>query len=113
MYPNLIGLCQLVCLQHQFKVKQVFVAEAQFIFFSRVHATLQPALSVGRLVGWSVGRLVGWSVGPLVRWSVGNAFVFSAFSGSFRITAPAQSHATDSVVYTALFSCEFLSIFLS
>ena len=26
--------------------------------FSRVHATLQPALSVGRLVGWSVGRLV-------------------------------------------------------
>ena len=26
--------------------------------FSRVHATLQPALSVGR----SVGRLVGWSV---------------------------------------------------
>ena len=32
------------------------------IFFSRVHATLQPALSVGRLVGWSVGRLVGRSV---------------------------------------------------
>ena len=26
--------------------------------FSRVHATLQPALSVGRLVGWSVGRSV-------------------------------------------------------
>ena len=24
-------------------------------FFSRVHATLQPALSVGRSVGWSVG----------------------------------------------------------
>ena len=33
-----------------------------FCLFSRVHATPQPALSVG----WSVGRLVGWSVG----WSV-------------------------------------------
>ena len=29
------------------------------MIFSRVHATLQPALSVGRSVGWSVGRLVG------------------------------------------------------
>ena len=27
--------------------------------FSRVHATLQPTLSVGRLVSWSVGRSVG------------------------------------------------------
>ena len=27
-------------------------------FFSRVHATLQPALSVGRSVDWSVGRSV-------------------------------------------------------
>ena len=26
--------------------------------FSRVHATLQPALSVSRLVGWLVGRSV-------------------------------------------------------
>ena len=56
--------------------------------FSRVHATLYPTVSVRRLVGWLVG------------WSVGNAFVFS---GSFRILAPAQSHATDSAVYTALF----------
>ena len=32
------------------------------LIFSRVHATLQPALSVRRLVGWSVGWLVGWSV---------------------------------------------------
>ena len=31
--------------------------------FSRVHATLQPALSVGWSVGRSVGRLVGRSVG--------------------------------------------------
>ena len=47
----------------------------------------------------SVGPSVGWSVG----WLVGNAFVFSAFFGQFCITAPAQSHATDSAVYTALF----------
>ena len=30
--------------------------------FNRVHATLQPALSVGQSVGWSVGRSVGRSV---------------------------------------------------
>ena len=33
---------------------QIFI-ELALLFFSRVHATLQPALSVGRLVGWSVG----------------------------------------------------------
>ena len=48
----------------------------------------------------SVGRLVGRSVGP----SVTHLF-FRRFSGSFRITAPAQSHPTDSAVYTALFLC--------
>ena len=42
-------------------------------------------------VGWSVGRLVG------------PTFAFSAFLRSFRITAFAQLHATDAVVYTALF----------
>ena len=58
---------------------------------------------------------VHWSVGPLVHWSVGHAFVKIAknriFStkiivSGFRITAPAQSHATD-VVYTALFNFLF------
>ena len=58
--------------------------------FSRVHATLYPTVSVRRLVGRSVGR----SVTHLFFWR---------FSGSFCITAPAQSHATDSAVYTALF----------
>ena len=33
-----------------------------FTIFSRVHATLQPALSISRLVSWWVGWSVGWSV---------------------------------------------------
>ena len=37
--------------------EKVFLSvTTDFIFFSRVYATLHPALSVGRLVGWSVGR---------------------------------------------------------
>ena len=59
------------------------------VVFSRVHTTLYPTVSVHWLVGWSVG----------------NAFVFLAFFGQLRITAPAQSHATDSAVYTALLFC--------
>ena len=39
-------------------------------FLVACYATLHPALSVGRSVGWSVGRLVGWSVGRLVGRSV-------------------------------------------
>ena len=54
------------------------------------------------LVGWSVGCLVGWSVGRSVGRSVTHLFL-RRFLGSFRITAPAQSHATDSAVHTALF----------
>ena len=50
------------------------------ILFSRVHATLQPALSVGR----SVGRLVGWSVGRSV------TLYFFLWFYFFDITAPAQ-----------------------
>ena len=61
-----------------------------FFVFSRVHVTLYPTVSVR------------WSVGPSVRPSVTHLF-FRRFSGSFCITAPAQSHATDSAVYTALF----------
>ena len=42
-------------------LKAVFFQEA--VIFSRVHATLQPALSVGRSVGPSVGRSVGpWKI---------------------------------------------------
>ena len=59
--------------------------------------------SIGRLVGQTVGWTVGWLVGWLVSRSVTHLF-FRRFSGSFRLTAPAQSHATDSAVYTALFS---------
>ena len=65
--------------------------------FSRVHATLYPTVLVRRLVGRLVGRSVGRSVTHLF---------FRRFSGSFCITAPAQSHATDSAVYTALFDIE-------
>ena len=55
----------------------------------------------------SVGRSVGWSVGR----SVTHLF-FRRFLGSFRITAPAQSHATDSAVYTALFPSTRNEIFM-
>ena len=48
---------------------------------------------------WSVGWLVGWSVGR----SVEPAFGFLAFASGFCISAPAQSPATDAVIYTALF----------
>ena len=41
------------------------------VVFSRVHATLQPPLSVGWPVGWSVGRLVGRLVGRRTGWLVG------------------------------------------
>ena len=46
------------------------------IFFSRVHATLQPALSVGRSVGWLVGRSV--------------TLYFFLWFYFFDLTAPAQ-----------------------
>ena len=47
----------------------------------------------------SVRRSVGRSVGPV---GLTHLF-FRRFSGSLCIPAPAQSHATDSAVYTALF----------
>ena len=40
------------------------------------------------------------SVGQYVGRSVRHAIDFLAFASSFRITAPAQSHETDVVVYT-------------
>ena len=61
------------------------------VVFSRVHAALHPTVSVRWSVGWSVTHLF-----------------FRRFSGSFRITAPAQSHATDSPAYTALLSVSLL-----
>ena len=48
----------------------------------------------------SVRRSVGPSVGPSVRRSVRPAIDFLAFASGFCITAPAQSHETDVVVYT-------------
>ena len=47
-----------------------------------------------------VGPSVGRSIGPSVGRSVRPAIDFSAFASGFRITAPAQSHETDVVVYT-------------
>ena len=51
----------------------------------------------------------------LVGWSVGNAFVFFVFFwrflGSFCIAAHAQSHVTDSAVFTALFFSRMLLFF--
>ena len=65
--------------------------------------------SVGRmLVGQSVSRSVGWLVGRSVCRSVGRSvpplrfWRFRHFASSFFITAPAQSYATDAVVYTGL-----------
>ena len=59
--------------------------------FSRVQATLQDAVLVGPLVGPSVGLL------HLFSW-------IWLFRGLQRlITAPAQPHATEIAVYTALF----------
>ena len=83
--------------------------------FSRVHATLQPALSVG----WSVGRLVGRSVGRSACWSVTLYFFFILlFFGPHcsclneLVTsnmALALLHATSVAVYPALFGCSLLS----
>ena len=50
-------------------------------FFSRVHATLQPAMSVGRSVRRSV------------------RVNFFGFTGVFCVTAPAHPHATSARVY--------------
>ena len=47
------------------------------LFFSRVHATLQPALSVGRSVGWSVRHTLPF-------------FIDFIYSICFYFTAPAQ-----------------------
>ena len=56
--------------------------------------------SLCRSVGRSVGRSVVWSlcrsVPPLRFWR------FQHFASGFFITAPAQSYATDAVVYTGL-----------
>ena len=71
------------------------------LVFSRVHATLQPALSVGRSVGWSVGRSVGHTLlffMILFLWphcSCPNGLVTSNM-------APAHPHATSVAVYPAL-----------
>ena len=76
------------------------------LLFSRVHATLQPALSVRP----SVGPSVRWSVRPSVR----HTLLFLGFCGFWphcsylndqvtSNTAPAHPHATGVAVYPALF----------
>ena len=62
---------------HESETKIAMINFSQrYIIFSRVHATLQPAMSVGR------------SVGPSVRPSVRVSFF--GVTGGFCITAPAQ-----------------------
>ena len=68
--------------------------------FSRVHATLQPALSVGRSVGRSVGHILLFFM-ILFIWphcTCPNGLVTSNM-------APAHLHATSTAMYPALFTC--------
>ena len=84
------------------RARQNFQLPASDIF-SRVHATLQPALSVGRSVGWSVGRSNFTFFMILLLWphcSCPNSLVTSNM-------ALAHLHATSVAVYPALFSHHF------
>ena len=63
------------------------------VIFSRGHATLHPAVSVGRTVGRSVG--------PLVR------LLHFWIASGFRITAPAQPSATG---LPCIRPCSFINI---
>ena len=51
---------------------------------------------------WLVGRLIDWSIGWLVGWSVSNAFTLRLFPNGYSLSAPAQSHVTNSAMYPAL-----------
>ena len=57
-------------------------------------------MSIRGCVRPSVRLSVRRSIRRSVRRSVRPAIDFSAFASGFRITAPAQSHVTDVVVYT-------------
>ena len=73
--------------------------------FSRVHVTLQPALSVRPSVGWSVGRAGGRSRFTffmiLFLWPYCQCLNGLVTSNM----APAHQHATSVSVYPALFCC--------
>ena len=58
--------------------------EAKFFLFSRVHATLQPALSVRRSVRPSVRPSVGPSVRRSVRRSVRHTLLFCTITSTLR-----------------------------
>ena len=69
------------------------------MIFSRVHATLEPALSVRRLVGLSVGLSRFTFFYDFILWphcSCPNGLVTSNM-------APAHPHATSVAMYPALF----------
>ena len=66
--------------------------------FSRVNATLEAAMSVCRSVGRSVGLSVRSNKNEPNRY----AKAVSALEVVSNVTAPAQKHATDAAVYTAL-----------
>ena len=67
-------------------------------FFSRMHATLQPAMSVSRSVGASVTVCFSGIYGPSLKYcSCPNVWV------SIFITASAHPHMTSVAVYPALF----------
>ena len=91
------------CMSHGYKIKchsnDLHGIESKGLtIFSRMHATLQPALSVGRFVGWLVGRSVTLYFFYdffLPHCSCPNGLVTSNM-------APAHPHATSVAVYTAL-----------
>ena len=77
------------------------------VFFSRVHATLHPALLVRQSIGQSVHQSAGPSVGPSI------TLYFLSFFELFGLTAtsnmaPAHRHATGVAVYPALFYLKFI-----
>ena len=90
-HSGLDSLAQYLKRQHTYQSVVILISKIVTLFLVACTRLYTPLC---RSVGWSVGRSVGRSVTHLF---------FHRFSGSFHITAPAQSHATDSAVYTALF----------
>ena len=76
------------------RTRKTYWFSIQTSVFSRVHATLQPAMSVGSSVRVSCFGITGGFCINAPAQMLGLAFM---------ITAPAHPHATSVVVYTALF----------
>ena len=94
---------QVICFsEHTCKTIRSKVSAWKLVLISfiscMVHVWSWSILTVS--VHWLVGPLVSLLVGPLVGRSV--THFFWRFPGSFCITTPAQSQATDSAVYMVL-----------